>query len=111
MAANAHAYVELLGDATGFRYREGDAFLDVDPRFYSARYLRAWQLQATLAEALTVRFDEDWWRNPRAGPWMVEQLFGTGQRESAPELAARVTPGSGPLGFAPLVRAIERVLG
>ena len=81
----------------------------MDQRFYAARYLRAWQLQALLDETLVERFDEDWWRNPHAGPWIVGQLFGEGQRELAHELAQRVT--GKPLGFGPLVRAIELLLG
>ena len=64
-------YVEQLTGATTFQYDAADAFVDVDPRFYSARYLRAWQLQALIAETLVERFDEDWWRNPRAGPWIA----------------------------------------
>ena len=36
-------YVSLLSSATGFEYDAADAFVDVDPRFYSARYLRAWR--------------------------------------------------------------------
>src|SRR3954464_4935480 len=68
-------YVETLSAATTFRYDRADAFVDVDQRFYSARYLRAWQLQALLDESLVGRFDEDWWRNPRAGPWMTTELF------------------------------------
>lgn len=102
-------YVETLSGATGFRYREADAFVDVDPRFYSARYLRAWQLQALLNESLTERFDEDWWRNPNAGPWIVGELFSHGQRELGDEQARRVSGKA--LGFAPLVRSIERMLG
>jgi len=102
-------YVETLSAATTFRYQRADAFVDVDPRFYAARYLRAWQLQALLAETLTERFDEDWWRNPRAGPWLVEQLFAEGQRELGDELAKRVSGQA--LSFAPLVRAIEGALG
>lgn len=101
-------YTELLGGATCFRYQPADAFVDVDPRFYSARYLRAWQLQALLNETLTERFDEDWYRNPRAGPWVARELFGEGQRETAPEQAARVS--SKRLDFAPLVSAVERLL-
>ena len=101
-------YVETLSGATTFRYQRADAFVDVDQRFYAARYLRAWQLQAVLDETLTERFDEDWWRNPRTGPWMTEQLFGEGQRELAGELAERVA-GKG-LSFAPNVRAVERLL-
>lgn len=101
-------YVDTLSAATSFRYSAADAFVDVDPRYYSARYLRAWQLQAVLAEALVERFDQDWWRNPRAGPWIAESLFGEGQRETAAELGARV--GGRSLSFAPLVRCIERML-
>jgi hypothetical protein len=81
----------------------------VDPRFYAARYLRAWQLQALTADTLRERYDDDWWRNPRAGPWIVQALFSEGQRELADELAHRVSGKS--LSFAPLVRAVERNLG
>jgi hypothetical protein len=101
-------YVEGLTGATGFRYDRSDAFIDVDPRYYSSRYLRAWQLQAILGETLTERYDLDWWRNPRAGPWVCGTLFGEGQRELAPELAQRVA--GRPLSFAPLIRAVERAL-
>jgi hypothetical protein len=102
-------YVELLSSATSFRYSRADAFVDVDPRYYSARYLRAWQLQALMSETLTERFDEDWWRNPRTGPWMVQSLFGEAQRELADELATRISGRE--LSFAPLIREIERLLG
>jgi hypothetical protein len=102
-------YVETLTSATTFRYHRSDAFVDVDPRYYAARYLRAWQLQALIAETLVERYDVDWWRNPRAGPWICAALFGEGQRELAHEQAERVA-GRG-LSFAPLVRAIERDLG
>jgi hypothetical protein len=101
-------YVETLGAATGFRYRAADAFVDVDPRLYAARYLRAWQLQAALAATLRERFDADWWRNPSAGPFVVEQMWGEGQRETADELAARVTGTT--LSFAPVIRAVEEAL-
>ena len=101
-------YVDRLTSATTFKYDSADAFVDVDPRFYAARYLRAWQLQALLTETLVERFNEDWWRNPHAGPWIVGSLFGEGQRELAGELAERATGRS--LSFAPLVRAIEDLL-
>jgi hypothetical protein len=101
-------YVSLLSNATGFEYDPADAFVDVDPRFYSARYLRAWQLQSVLNEKLTARFDVDWFRNPSAGPWMVGELFSHGQRETAEEISSRV--GGGTLSFHPLVRKIEALL-
>ena len=101
-------FVEQLTAATTFRYNGAEAFVDVDPRFYSTRYLRAWQLQALLTETLREQFNEDWWRNPKAGPWIVEELFSQGQRELATEQATRVSGKD--LGFGPLVRAIEREL-
>ena len=102
-------YVDLLTRATSFRYDPADAFVDVDPRFYAARYLRAWQHQALITETLVERYDADWWRNPRAGPWIVQSLFSEAQRELAHEQAERVA-GKG-LSFAPLVRSVERMLG
>jgi hypothetical protein len=102
-------YVERLSEATTFRYNPADAFVDVDPRYYAARYLRAWQLQALINETLVERYDVDWWRNPRAGPWVCSALFGEGQRELAHEQAERVAGKT--LSFAPLQRAVERMLG
>lgn len=102
-------YATTLTDATGFRYRPVDAFIDLDPRYYSTRYLRAWQLQAVLESALVERFDEDWWRNPAAGPWLTTELLAEGQRETASELAERVA--GAPIGFAPLRRRVEALLG
>lgn len=102
-------YVSRLTSATNFRYDPSGAFTDVDARFYSTRYLRAWQLQALLNETLVERYNEDWWRNPRAGPWICQSLFGEGQRELAQEQAERVAGKE--LSFDPLVRAIERMLG
>jgi hypothetical protein len=101
-------YVSLLSKATGFEYDAADAFVDVDPRYYSARYLRAWQLQSVLNEELTARFDVDWFRNPSAGPWMVGELFSQGQRENAEEIATRA--GAGTLSFQPLIGQIESLL-
>ncbi len=101
------SYVEQLSAATGFIYRPEDAFIDLDPGFYSARYLRAWQLQALVSDHLTEKFNEDWYRNPAAGPWLTGELLARGQRDTADELAQRL---HGELSFAPLQRSIERGL-
>jgi hypothetical protein len=101
-------YVERLTRATTFRYDPSQAFVDVDPRYYAARYLRAWQLQALLTETLIQRYNEDWWRNPKAGPWIIAELFSEGQKDLAQDLAKRVS--SRTLGFGPLVTSIEKVL-
>jgi hypothetical protein len=100
-------YAELLTSATRFRFPEEDFLRDVDPGFYAARYLRAWQLEAMLADRLVEQFDEDWYRNPRAGGF-VRDLMARGQADSADRLAQRVT--GGPLSFAPVIRRLTRVL-
>jgi hypothetical protein len=100
-------YAERLTEATLFRYPEGEYLLDVDPGFYSARYLRAWQLQALLASQLTERFDEDWFRNPRAGGY-IQHLMSRGQADNGDQLAKRV--GGGPLSFEPLRRSLEQMV-
>lgn len=104
-------YVDTLTRATTFQYRTADAFVDFDPRYYSTRYLRAWQLQSLLNESLVARFDADWYRNPAVGPWLVHELWAEGQRETAEEIAARVGVNGEGLSFAPLIRNIERLLG
>jgi hypothetical protein len=101
-------YAETLTGATTFKYRPVDAFVDLDPRFYSARYLRAWQLESVVDDSLVNSFDIDWFRNPEAGPWLVRELFAEAQRETADEIARRA---GGSLSFTPLVRKIEKLLG
>jgi hypothetical protein len=103
-------YVDTLTRATNFQYRTADAFIDFDPRYYSTRYLRAWQLQSLINETLVSKFDIDWYRNPSAGPWVLRELWAEGQREAAEELAERIAPGE-TLSFAPLVRNIGKLLG
>jgi hypothetical protein len=100
-------YVPILTEATGFRYFEEDALLDLDDGFYAARYLRAWELEALLADWLREKFDEDWYRNPRAGP-VVLDLLSRGQSQDAAALAESVT--GAPLSFLPLKRACEAAL-
>ncbi len=106
-AAGGPAYAGRLTDATLFRFPEGLSLADVDPGFYAARYLRAWQLQAVLGEALRERFDVDWFRNPRAGAF-VQELMARGQAENADGLARRAAGVA--LDFAPLVRQLEAAL-
>ena len=97
----------LLSEASGFRYWPEDALLDLDDGFYAARYLRAWQLEALLAAALRQRYDEDWFRNPRAGVFL-QHLMSRGQADPADRLAAEVT--GAPLSFGPLLARMEAAL-
>ena len=107
LADMSREYAERLTDATRFRYLEDDYLIDVDPAFYSARYLRAWQLEASLAAELRRRFDEDWYRNPHAGAY-VQNLMSQGQADPAHRLALEATGTD--LCFDPLVQRIEEHL-
>lgn len=100
-------YAARLSEATLFRFPEADHLVDVDPGFYAARYLRAWQFEAAMAGWLTERFDDDWFRNPRAGS-LLRELMSRGQTQLADELAREVTGGA--LSFAPVIARLEAAL-
>jgi hypothetical protein len=105
--AIAAEYADRLTAATLFRYPEEEYVHDVDPGFYCARYLRAWQLRAAIAHTLVERMDEDWYRNPRAGAF-VQDLMRRGQANLADQLAVEVT--GAPLSFAPNIAWLRAAL-
>lgn len=82
-------YAERMAQATLLSHDPAAYLDDVDPAFYSARYLRAWALSALLAERLRDTFDEDWYRNPRSAPFL-EELFALGQGEDGDAIARRL---------------------
>lgn len=108
LAAMGPTYAEYLTAATRFRYPETDYLIDVDPGFYAARYLRAWQLEALLADCLEERFDTDWYRNPRAGGF-VHDLMRRGQADPA-DVVAGAAAGE-PLAFERVAQRAARLLG
>ena len=107
LTSMASRYAGLLGAATLFRYPKDDFLLDVDPAFYAARYLRAWQFEAAVATTLVEQCDEDWYRNPKAGA-IVQDLMCRGQRDPADKLAVEVT--REPLTFAYVQERLEKQL-
>lgn len=86
----ADEYQERLSTALFVTVHKGFFLYDVDPQFYSARYLRAWALEPTLHGALQERFDQDHWRNPGAGRWLAT-LFERGQRDDAEALSKELS--------------------
>jgi len=84
---SADAYRELLSAATLVEWPAEMYLADVDPFFYAARYLRAWIFEAQLRDLLRERFDEEFYRNDRTGPFLIE-LWRQGQRLTLEELAA-----------------------
>jgi hypothetical protein len=101
-------YAELLHDATGIRYPAEDYLEDVDPGFYVTFYLRAWALEAQLADVLRSEFGTTWFRRRAAGDFLRE-LWALGQSRTADELAREVT--GAPIEFGVLAEELERALG
>jgi hypothetical protein len=89
-------YTELLSAATGLKYAARGALMTAEPGFRVARRIRADQLQSVISGHLRDRFDEDWFRNPRAGEALLG-LFRPGQKFNASEIAVQLS--SRPLRF------------
>jgi len=94
-------YARELTEALHVQWPAVTWLADVDPFFYSARYLRAWALETHLRRALVERFGETWFAEPAAGDFLRE-LWSAGQGPEGAEgmLAAS---GGGSLDFSALV--------
>ncbi|MBI2115689.1 MAG: hypothetical protein HYT85_11465 [candidate division NC10 bacterium] len=103
VARCAEVYRELLAGATLVDWPRELYLADVDPFFYAGRYLRAWIFEAQLRQHLRERFDEEWYRNDRTGPFLLA-LWQQGQRQTVEELAVEL--GLGPLSLEPLLAQI-----
>ncbi len=103
----ADLYAELLGRATRAEFPRAMHLFDVDLHFYAARYWRAWRFEAQLREMLVERFDEEWYRNDRTGPFLTG-LWRQGQRHRVETLAAQL--GLPDAGLAPLLRQLLAAL-
>ena len=79
-------WAEILGVATGFQFDPSSFLERLGQRFGVARYLRGRMLAAQLSRELREQFDEDWYRNPRAGPFLGDR-FSNGLRFTAAEVA------------------------
>lgn len=108
LTAAPEAYRELLTAATQVEWPRELYLADVDAFLYAARYLRAWIFEAQLRDLLRERFDEEWYRNDRTGPFLVA-LWRRGQRDGLEELSAEL--GLGPPSLEPLLRQIFEDLG
>jgi hypothetical protein len=83
------------------------ALVDADPFLASAHTLRGWMGAALLADGLRERFNEDWYRNDRTGPFLRE-LWRQGLRPPLEALLQDV--GLLPLTPEPLLRRITQHL-
>jgi hypothetical protein len=87
--ADSLTYAELLTEATGLRHDPRSAVWEIDVELGTARRIRGLRLGTLYAATLRNRFDEDWFRNPRAGAYLWD-LFSNGRRYSAAEVAVQL---------------------
>ena len=73
-------YVPRLSTVMGVEVPRGPALFEVDPFGDQLLRLDAWALQHTLRAHLLERFNEDYWRNPAAGRFLLD-LASQGQRD------------------------------
>jgi hypothetical protein len=106
-AVHRAEYAGLLGLLTGVRTPDAGYLADVDDGLYAARYLRAWQAEASLSTGLRDRFGAAWWRSPEAGAFLRE-LWTTGLGPSAEDVVASL--GYDHLDWRPVLRQIRAQL-
>lgn len=107
LAASATLYASLQTEATKFKTDPTEFLFDLDDSFYSASYLRAWAFEVALREHLKTRFGTRWWSSRRAGDFL-KQMWETGDRHTADEMASQV--GVGPISFELLIDEFNRTL-
>jgi hypothetical protein len=85
----ADEYARRLSAAVHVDWPRETWISDVDPFFYSARYLRAWATERSLRAHLVERFGERWFAEPAAGD-LLREVWSKGQRAHAEELLAEL---------------------
>ncbi|MSQ23376.1 MAG: hypothetical protein EXR58_02320 [Chloroflexi bacterium] len=101
-------YDDLMSQNLGATYGPESFLTDVDDGFYCAAYLRAWIFEAQHRRFLLKEFDQEWFRNPKAGRFLVE-LWREGQKYSVEELARFM--GFEQLDIGVVTQDIRRLLG
>jgi len=108
LSGKKDAYRELLTDACKVEYETDHYLYEVDPYFYSARYLRAWIFEAQFHRFLLENFNEDWFRNPHAGEFL-RGIWNYGQRYTVEELAQKI--GMGEISLDGILARLDEHLG
>ncbi len=104
----AELYDELLTAAVGVEYGPESYLADVDDGFYAAEYIKAWIFEAQLRRYLLREFDDEWFRNPKAGRFLIE-LWREGQRHPVSQLLRYI--GDDGLDAVPVTDDIRALLG
>lgn len=90
-ATGGGAYAQEVSAATGFKFEDVEHL--TQPALESAYRLRGAIFEALLREYMMTRYGRAWWTSTRAGGFLKE-LWNTGYRYDADELAAQIGLGS-----------------
>ena len=104
----AELYDEMLTQALGVGYGPESYLADVDAGFYCAQYLRAWIFEAQHRLYLQREYDDEWFRNPKAGKFLID-LWRDGQRHPVEQLAKFM--GCDRLDIEPVANEIRTLMG
>lgn len=85
----AERWAELVEEATGFRFSRRLFLERLGHNFAMARALRGRMLAAQLHRELRERFGDDWFLNPRTGPYL-RAWFAYGLRQDSSQRAAQL---------------------
>ncbi len=108
VGAQQELYSETVGGAIGVRPHHVDALLDVPPVLAPGARLRGMQAASILGDELVQRFDVDWFRNPRAGPWLRQAVLAPARGETVMEMVKAATGRD--LSLGPYLTRLERLL-
>ncbi len=103
----ARGFVDRMEAATLAREPAAFFLRGLETPFESAAELRSLALGTRLFETARERFDEDWWANPRTGPWLAG-LFAGGRFDGAAEMAKSLGPA--PLSLGDVTRRLQALL-
>lgn len=89
----AESFVPTMRAALGGEVERGRTLLDLDVLGGAALSLDGWALEAALQAHLQERFNEDFYRNPATGRWLLDRAA-LGQRDDAGVIAHALAEGS-----------------
>ena len=84
-------YVAIMTNALGVAPDPVDALFDAPPSLAPGARMRALESAGTLVEELVERFDVDWHRNPRTGPWLAQYVFGASRGRGPEDVVTRAS--------------------
>jgi hypothetical protein len=101
-------YKQTLKEATLSDHSEADYLDNLIPFFHTASYLRGWSIEAELKWYLREKFDQEWWREKKAGDF-IRNMWSRVGRITSQGISNRA--GFEQFDLAPLLRFFGEIFG